>query len=204
MLKQLFKIPNTICLAFSGGVDSLAVAHFLKTGNKDLTLLHFNHGCQYSNEIEAQCIERAHELKLPIVIGKINQERPKKQSLEDFWRRQRYNFLRTYAIENNQKLLLAHHISDSVETWLMTSLHGTPKLIPAYDETVIRPFIITEKQDFQDYATRHNLVPVDDPYNRENHLMRNYIRANVMQHIKYINPGINKVIKKKYLNMVVP
>lgn len=197
---MLLKVPNEVCLAFSGGVDSLAAAHFLKNGGKRITLLHFNHGCQYSNTIEEQCRDRAEKLELPIVVFQNDSgEKPKGQSLEDFWRRARYRALRGYAISNGQKLVLGHHLSDAVETHIFSSMHGESKLIPVQDATVIRPFLITDKQDFVTYAERHGLVPVDDPYNNDLHLTRNYIRHVMMPHVLKINPGIKKVIRKKYL-----
>ena len=197
MLKLLTKIPRKINLAFSGGVDSLVVAHFLKRGKHDLTLLHFNHGCQYSDEIERQCLERAESLSVPIVVGRVTEGSPNKgQSLEDFWRRSRYRFLRSFP----EQFITCHHLDDAVETWVWSCLHGNPKIIPASDAKVIRPFLLTEKQDFQKYADRHGLVAVDDPYNRDFSLTRNYIRANIMEHAYRINPGLKKVIRKKYLN----
>ncbi len=120
----------------------------------------------------------------------------KGQSLEDFWRRARYRFLRSFP----EQFITCHHLDDAVETWVWSSLHGNPKIIPVSDAKVIRPFLITEKQDFQNYADRHGLVAVDDPYNRDFSLTRNYIRANIMEHAYRINPGLKKVIRKKYLN----
>lgn len=197
MIKMLIKIPRKINLAFSGGVDSLAVAHFLKRGKHDITLLHFNHGCEYSDYIEKQCREIAESLSLPIIVGKVPEINPKKgQSLEDFWRRHRYLFLRSFQ----EKFITAHHLEDSVETWIWSSFHGNPKIIPVSDDKVIRPFLITEKKDFENYASRNNLIAVDDPYNKNLSLTRNYIRANVVQHAYKINPGLKKVIRKKYLN----
>lgn len=197
MLKLLTKIPRKINLAFSGGVDSLVAAHFLKNGKHDLTLLHFNHGCQYSDEIEKQCVERAESLSLPIVVGRMTDAAPKpRQSLEDHWRRCRYKFLRSFE----DQFITCHHLDDAVETWVWSSLHGNPRVIPYRDEKVLRPFLLTEKADFQDYADRHGLIAVDDPYNRDYSLTRNYIRLNMMEHAYKINPGLKKVIRKKYLS----
>lgn len=195
-IKLLFKLPRTFNLAFSGGVDSLAAAHFFRN-NHNVTLLHFNHGCGYSDAIEEECRLRAESLSLPIIVEKIKDEPKKGQSVEDYWRRNRYRFLRSF--EN--QFITVHHIQDAVETWVTSSLHGQSKLIPAYDEKVLRPFLITEKKDLIEYSERHNLIPVDDPCNRHMDLTRNYIRANMMEHIYKINPGINKVIRKKYLAM---
>ena len=78
-------------------------------------------------------------------------------------------------------------------------MHGEGKIIPAEDETVIRPFLTTEKAEFVSYAERNGLIAVDDPYNNELDLTRNYIRHVMMPHVLKINPGIKKVIRKKYL-----
>lgn len=197
MIKLLTKVPHRINLAFSGGVDSLSVAHFLKNGKRDLMLLHFNHGCEYSDQIEKECRERAESLSVPIVVKKIDEGTPNKgQSLEDFWRRSRYRWLRSYS----DPFITCHHLDDAVETWVWSALHGNPKLIPMVDDKVIRPFLTTEKQEFIDYAERHGLVAVHDEYNFDYDLTRNYIRANIMQHAYKINPGLKKVIRKKYLN----
>jgi tRNA(Ile)-lysidine synthase len=198
MIKLLTKVPKRVNLAFSGGVDSLAVAHFLQRGKHDVTLLHFNHGCQYSDLIEQQCRERSEKLGMPIIVKCIDSGTPNKgQSLEDFWRRSRYRFLRSFA----DQFITCHHLDDAVETWVWSALHGNPKIIPVSDDKVIRPFLITEKSQFVEYAARHDLVAVDDPYNRDYSLTRNYIRENIMQHAYKINPGLKKVIRKKYLNV---
>lgn len=198
MFKLSCKIPRKVNLAFSGGVDSLVAAHFLKRGKHDVTLLHFNHGCEYSNEIERRCREEAAKLNLPIIVGIISGEQSKGQSLEDLWRRARYRFLRSF----DDKFITVHTLDDSVETWIWSSCHGEGKIIPLSDDKVIRPFLLTKKDSIIEYAAKNELTPVDDPFNRDLHLTRNYMRANMMTHVYRINPGIDKVIRKKYLKLM--
>lgn len=197
MIKMLFQLPDQLDLAFSGGIDSLVVAHFLARSKKNLRLWHFNHGCEYSAQIEQECRERAADLHLPITVGYLNAEKPPRQSQEDFWRKHRYDFLRS----SDRYMMTAHHLNDAVETWVWSSLHGEGKIIPYQNGNIIRPFLLTSKEDFQDYGQRHGLKEVNDPFNQDLHVMRNYMRANVMQHIEHINPGIDKVIRKKYLSL---
>ena len=200
MFKLLVKIPRKINLAFSGGVDSLVVAHFLKRGKHDITLLHFNHGCQYSDEIERQCLERAESLSLPIVVGRAaSGVCPNGMSLEDFWRRSRYKWLRSF----NEKFITCHHLDDALVSSLTSLLNtGVSKLIPIEDELVLRPFLTTKKSEFEDYAVRHGLNPVIDYYNFDMSKHRNYITHNTLPHILKTHPGYYKVIRKRYLNEI--
>lgn len=197
MIRILEKIPNTVTIAFSGGVDSLAIAHFLKNGRKAITLAHFNHGCPVSDAIELGCRELADKLELPIIVKKIDDpDCPVGQSIEDFWRRNRYRWLRNI----DGKVITAHHLNDAVETWLWSAIHGSPKLIPVESGNIYRPFLLTPKREFQAYCDASNLIPVADSCNEDLSLTRNYMRANLIPVVDKINPGIEKVIRKKYLN----
>lgn len=197
MIRMLFTLPTSIDLAFSGGVDSLAIAHFLSQSKKNIRLWHFNHGCDHSDGIETQCRAWADKLQLEMVVGRLQSPRPPKMSPEEFWRTERYAFLRS----SNRYMMTAHHLNDAVETWVWSSLHGEGKVIPPQNGTIVRPFLLTEKKSFEEYAHRHHLTPVHDPYNTDTSLMRNYMRKNLMEHVQYINPGISKVIRKKYLTL---
>jgi len=199
MLNSLLKPPQKFNLAFSGGVDSLSAAHYLKSKHYQVTLLHFNHGCEVSDEIERQCRERAEMLGLPIIVKKNDSTHDDpKQSKEDFWRRFRYRFLRSF----DETFLTCHHLDDAVETWLWSAMHGTPKIIPYRDEKVFRPFLMTDKSTLVEYANDNGLVPVYDIYNEKLTVMRNYIRQNIIEHAYVVNPGLKKVIRKKYIQQI--
>lgn len=206
MIRLLGDIPRSVMIAFSGGVDSLAAAHFLKAGGRDVTLLHFNHGCKFSDHIASQCMRKADELDLSICVGGIsNPEPPPGESLEAYWRRERYKFLQSHASGPDlphRKVITCHHLDDAVESWVWSSLHGNPHLIQRNHNFVIRPFLLTEKSEFEAYAAKHNLSPVDDPFNRDDSLTRNYIRTHLLPHAYHVNPGLKKVIKKKYLKTI--
>lgn len=205
------KIPKTetVYIAFSGGVDSLAAAHFYRKMNMDVQLLHFNHGCEYSNNIEKGCVELAKQLNLPIIVG-YNDSLPKpNQSVEDAWRRSRYRFLYSQVPENGY-LVTAHHLNDSVETWIFSSLHGNGKIIEPLQEIefdgkkfkLVRPFLMNNKEKLTKCLVNTGLECVKDECNFDNSLSRNYIRNVMMEHVLFINPGLEKVIKKKYLKLL--
>lgn len=189
-------IPMKVTLAFSGGVDSLAIAHFLKKGKRDITLAHFNHGCPVSDTIEKDCRTIANQLQLPIIVKRIDDpDCPSGRSIEDFWRRNRYRWLRSLDSE----VITGHHLNDSVETFLLSAIQGNPKLIPSISGNVIRPFLITPKREFEKLCNKSGLTPVYDIMNEDLSKMRNYMRKHLIPVVNHINPGIEKVIIKKYL-----
>lgn len=194
MIHLATSVPRKINVAFSGGVDSLAVAHFLSKRH-DVTLLHFNHRCPVSDQIELECRATAYWLGLPMKVGYLDErDNSDGSSIEDVWRRGRYRFLRSHG-----QFVTAHHLDDAVEWWIISSLHGEGKLIPMTDELVIRPFLTTPKSEFVDYCKNNGLSAVDDPENRNQSHIRNYVRSNIMEHALVVNPGLSKVIRKKYL-----
>lgn len=203
MIKILpqINIPHKVTIAFSGGTDSLGITLFLKKGGRDITLAHFNHGCEVSDGIEKDCRIIADVLKLPLVVKRIDDPVcPSGCSIEDFWRRNRYRWLRSL----DSSVITGHHLNDAVETWLWSAMHGNPKLIPAESGNVIRPFLITPKSEFEKIFTTNGVVdmrirPVLDIMNNDMSKMRNYMREELMPVVKHINPGIEKVIIKKYL-----
>ncbi|MDB4337538.1 hypothetical protein OAA09_00810, partial [bacterium] len=108
----------------------------------------------------------------------------------------RYEF---FESATDRPIITAHHLGDVVENWIFTSLNGNPFLIPSQRDQFIRPFLSTEKKDFESWCNRKNVPFITDPSNLENKYRRNYIRNVMMPHVEQINPGIKKTIKKKVI-----
>ena len=89
-------------------------------------------------------------------------------------------------------------MDDCVETWLMSSFHGNPKLIPyKRNDRIYRPFLMTERKEISNYADRHGVDYIEDPSNASFNYMRNHIRHNIVPLVLKVNPGIRKTIRKK-------
>jgi tRNA(Ile)-lysidine synthase len=122
-------------------------------------------------------------------------ERESKQSPEEFWRINRYEFFDSIDVTLGP-IVTAHHLDDSVETYLFSSLHGTPKVIPTHRNRVIRPFLTTPKMEFVEWCVRHTVAWADDTSNTDPKYMRNYIRHQLMPHALKVNPGLPKLVSK--------
>jgi tRNA(Ile)-lysidine synthase len=193
------KLPRNICVAVSGGCDSMAALDFLRRSH-NVTVLHYNHGTSFAplgEEVVRKYCE-SHNLKM--VTGYLKESVPPGRSAEDFWREQRYEFFEKNS--DGMFIVTCHHLNDVAETWVFGSLHGNPKLIPHKRGNYVRPFLMTEKQVFYNWCERKQVPYVEDPSNSDTSYMRNYIRHEIMPKALAVNPGLHKVLKKKLKNEI--
>lgn len=196
-MKLLGKIPNKINIAFSGGIDSVVVTHFLaQSPTRDITLFYFNHGTEHGNFAQTFCRAFSERYELPLVVGSINhcRDRQDNESKEEYWRYCRYKFLNRHC---DAPMITCHHLDDEVETWLFSALHNYPKLIPYRRDNIIRPFLLTKKNEIQEYAVKRKLRWTQDESNFDKSYPRNRIRHNIVPEALKINPGLYKVIARK-------
>ena len=194
MIRFIGKLPRKCALAFSGGVDSVAVADFLINGKRDVHLAFFHHGTKTSDLAEEFVRSFAKERCVSLSVGSIGRNRSPEESQEEFWRNERYRFLDMY----DYPVVTAHHLDDAVETWIFNSLHGNPRIMPYSRGNVIRPFLVTPKKELIDWATRRNLKWVEDASNEDLSYMRNLIRHRIVPEALKVNPGLHTVVKKMY------
>jgi len=199
MIRFLGEIPNKCTVAFSGGVDSVAVVDFLLNGRKRVDLAFFHHGTKTSTSALKFVTEFATERRLILRIGRLSRDRLKEESLEEFWRNERRDFFATF----DQSVITAHHLDDAIETWIFTSLHGESRLIPHASGNVVHPFLITPKKELISWCKKKNLKWIEDESNRDIRFIRNLIRREIVPEALKVNPGLHKVIKKKYLDRKV-
>ena len=194
MIQLLHKLPRTLTVAFSGGVDSVAVLDFLSK-NHEVDAAFFHHGTDNSDNAFDFVWNFCRDRDITITVGYIRNEKPKELSWEEHWRNERYAFL-----ENFEYVVTGHHLNDCIETYIWGTMHGTPKVIPDTRKNVHRPFLLNPKQEFIDWCNRKELNWCQDYSNENTDYMRNYIRKHVVEHAYHINPGIEKVVKKLILN----
>jgi tRNA(Ile)-lysidine synthase len=125
-------------------------------------------------------------------------------STEDSLRNARLSFFG--SIPNNPSIVLAHHLDDAVESYLMNCLVGTPEYIPIPERsewesfTVHRPFLKNRKKVFINWIKKNNLEKfiVHDETNQDYSFRRNHIRNVVIPSIEKTYEGLPKVVKKKF------
>lgn len=199
MLKLTAAIPRgKVYIACSGGVDSIVLLNFILNSNRHVEVIYFNHMTQFGIESEKFIQHICNSNSIKLHTSRLKNKKPKKQSLEEFWSIQRNKFFNSF----DGPVLTAHHLNDAMEWWIFSSLHGEPKLIPIQNENVIRPFLLSSKDDIKRWAKAKELTWIDDPSNEDTSFRRNFIRHELMPKALMVNPGLEKIIRKKYLKVV--
>lgn len=190
MIKLLFSLPKNITVAFSGGVDSVAVVDFLSKKH-DVTCAFFHHGTDNSERANQFVAKFCTDRNIPLLWGRCRSEKDKEESMEEYWRRERYDFLKELG-----PVLTAHHLDDCVETYLWSALHGNPKVPNVIRGNIIRPFLTTPKSEFINWCERKNIEWCEDLSNEDERYTRNYVRKHLVPHALHVNPGLHKTVKR--------
>jgi tRNA(Ile)-lysidine synthase len=201
VIRLLVDVPHRVNVAVSGGIDSMASLDFLIRGGREVQVLHFDHGTPHGRcareFMEGHCRTRG----LRMVTSTIRRERNPGESLEEFWSAERHRFFEEHR--DWGPIVTGHHLGDAVEWWILTALHGAPRLMPAKNiETgVIRPFLSTPRKDLEAWCKRKGVPHVDDPSNESRAHMRNVVRHDILPHALRVNPGLGSVVQKKLLGL---
>ena len=198
MLSTNYKLVGKHYIAFSGGVDSVAIGHRLQR-YLDVELIFIHHGTENSEKALHETVTPfSKEFGVTLHVHTINTIVDKNESQESHWRNERYKIFHSY----DGPVVTCHHLDDCVETWIWSSLHGNPRIIPYSNRNVIRPFLTHRKEKLIQYAHHHGLTWTEDLSNMDDKYIRNHIRHNMMKDVLKVNPGIHKTIRKKVLNDV--
>jgi len=186
------KLPDHVGVAVSGGADSMAVLDFVRRKHT-VTAYFFDHQT-YSSSLGLSTVKNyCAENDIFVKVGTFAKDKTKKESLEEYWRNQRYTWLN----QQPDTIITAHHLDDCVETWIWGALNGNPRLPKTQIKNIIRPFLTTTKQDLVDWCNKNSILYYEDATNTDTRFTRNYIRHELMPHARKVNPGLAKVVKKK-------
>ena len=207
---QLLPNSGTIIVAVSGGADSLCLLHLLHRLCSDpakrypsvqLHVAHLNHKLrgEAGSADAASVAQLAAEWGLPATIGEIDVPalaRQEKRSLEDAARVARYRFLREVAA--GQRIAVAHHADDQVETLLLHWLRGGGLAgilgMQPRQQDIIRPLLATGRAEILTYCQQYNLHPLQDASNTDPRFLRNRLRHELLPLLESMNPGIRSTL----------
>ncbi len=192
-----------ICVAVSGGGDSVALLHYLKTAQKThgylLSAVHCEHGIRGEESLAdmrfTQALCASWDIPLRIFQGdckkKANEE---KVSLETAARRFRYAcFEELLGIGEADYIATAHHQDDEAETVLFRLARGSglsgAAAMRAENGRYLRPFLHRSKTEILQYLEENGLSFCEDSTNLETDATRNKLRLTVLPLLEEAVPG---------------
>lgn len=175
-------------VAFSGGADSVYLAHQLFSRKFDFRLIHVKHpdskASTSSNEIEAFCLSFAKQFGIDITVLDIstNLKDVKEFGIEAAERESRYSMILS-SMEESEILLTGHHFNDQIENVLFrifrgTSVNGLRGIMSS--NRIIRPLQNIKKSEITSYLTTTCILYRYDYTNDNNEMSRNFIRNKVL------------------------
>ncbi len=205
--RQLLRPGMRVVVGVSGGADSVALLHVLKelgTLSLSLHIAHLNHLLRPEAGDDARFVQRlAHRWGIPVTIGYADVKRlaaSMKTGIEDAGRFARYRFLRHVARKAGaERIAVAHHAGDRVETILLNLLRGTGPSglsgIPVQNGPVVRPLLCATREEIEDYCRRAGLTWRTDPSNLSTNYLRNKIRHQLLPLLKKeFNPCVEQAL----------
>jgi tRNA(Ile)-lysidine synthase len=196
-------LPQVFSVAISGGIDSLACAHFLHKSGQKFQAIHYNHNQRPQNDLmQKACESFCADHKIKLIVGKCSVRINK--NIEDGLRQERLKFFSQVG----GSIVQCQHLQDAVESYISNTFKGCPEHKPIQEFTdfnsfsIYRPFILNIKKNFENWVDKNNLfeyLQIDES-NEDQRYERNWIRKTIIPEIES-RRGLNKVVLKKfYLN----
>ncbi len=193
-------------IAYSGGLDSHVLLHFLHTQFPDYPLqaIHIDHQLFPESKQWAQhCQQVCRKLSIPLKIIKVNIKRKKGESLEAAARVARYQAIAT-LMKKNDLLFTAHHLDDQAETFMLQLLRGAglkgvssmPSVMPFHNGYLVRPLLKFSREELLRYASAYGLQWIDDISNKDTRFDRNFLRQEIFPVLKTRWPQIAKTMAR--------
>lgn len=195
---------DRVLIACSGGVDSVALLHFMASNQDEMEIevaaIHVDHKLRgKESAADGTFVARLCEVygipffggsvPVPAIIEKDG------GNVQAVCRNGRYAFFEEIMTTYGYGVLAtAHHAEDQLETILMQVTKGSQPLGMSVKREVkggflIRPFLPAMKADLYSYVEEHELHFREDPSNESDAYLRNRYRHKIVPFILEENPG---------------
>lgn len=216
-----FNLPEkfNLIVGFSGGADSSALLHLAYAHRNDigcnLYAIHINHLIRNDEAYrdEAFCENTCKQYGIDYKICRIDVPsvaKQNKEGVEEAARNVRYREFENYANEVSKNKLptyiaTAHNADDNAETVIFNLARGSALNglcgIKHIRGNIIRPIILSSKDDIIGYCRENCIEYIIDSTNSETVYTRNHIRHSVIPVLKEINPSLLSAISRMTENL---
>jgi tRNA(Ile)-lysidine synthase len=215
------KPGDRICVALSGGADSVALLLTLHAANSTpreslgvgISAVHINHNLrgEESNAdqqfVDDLCISldiplHLHQASIPDRIAKTRAD-GNPETIEEAARNVRYDFFTTLLASGHaDSILTAHTLDDQAETVLMKLLRGAwteglsaiHPVVTLAKGKILRPFLQTRRTEIESFLKSIQQPWREDSTNTDIAFTRNKIRHELLPQLRTYNPSVDQTL----------
>ncbi len=194
--ENMIQKGDHILAGVSGGADSVCLLVLLHSLMDELSfklsVLHVNHGIRQEASEDADYVKTlCDNYKVPFYLEEIDvpgMTRELSIGEEEAGRLARYDlFYKKMDKIGAGKLAVAHNMNDQAETFIMNLARGSGLRglsgIRAVRDKIIRPLLMTSREDIEAYLQDQNILFKTDATNLEDDHTRNRIRHHILPYM---------------------
>lgn len=190
-----------ICVAVSGGMDSVALLHYLNANARKFSIslcaLNCNHKIRpiTSDRDSGFVKDMCERLDIPLMYFEWQTDGRRTEREARQWRRECYAQARDFF--KADYIATAHHMNDNAETVLFNLARGSsPTGLTGISDSgyIIRPLISCTRAQIEAYVRENGIGYVDDETNFTDDYTRNKIRHNVLPELEKAVPEASRAI----------
>jgi len=199
--------PLRLCLALSGGLDSIALLHLLAQWRSrqraprrvELRAIHIDHQLRPASKAWAKhCRAVAREVGIACTVVKVTVPKRRGESLEAAAREVRYAALAA-RLRSNEWLVTAHHLDDQLETLLLQLMRGAGvaglagmAAIAREPLPLWRPLLEVSRAELSQWLQARGGSWIEDDSNLDERFDRNYLRHRIVPLLQARWPAASK------------
>ena len=195
---SLCTCDDRILLAVSGGVDSMVMLSLFVRGGYRVAVAHCNFQLRGAEADEDDVLVEKEAARLGVPFHAIRFDTMAEvaatgESVEMAARRLRYDWFGRLCEEHGyDKIAIAHHADDSVETFFINLIRGTGLRgltgIHVVNGRLIRPLLFSQRKEIVEFALANKIPYREDSTNASTKYLRNKFRLGIVPRIREISP----------------
>ena len=196
--QSLCTYDDRILLAVSGGVDSMVMLSLFVRGGYRVAVAHCNFQLRGTEADEDDVLVEKEAARLGVPFHAVRFDTMAEvaatgDSVEMAARRLRYEWFGRLCDEHGyDKIAIAHHADDSVETFFINLIRGTGLRgltgIHVVNGRLIRPLLFSQRREIVEFALAHKIPYREDSTNASTKYLRNKFRLGIVPRIREISP----------------
>jgi tRNA(Ile)-lysidine synthase len=219
--RSLMCAGERVCVAVSGGADSVALLLALVEANREkealgvvLSAVHVHHGLRgaEADADEGFVLNLCEQLGVPLVMERVDvaaRQESEREGMEEAARELRYQvFWELMKSGRVDAVATAHTLDDQAETVMMKLLRGAwtegiGGVAPVVENKgqegrgrIVRPMLGVRREDVEAYLRNRGQAWREDTTNGDVSLTRNRLRLELVPLLRGFNPGIDLALAR--------